>query len=121
MGLEFSKSGDVDIEIPADVVAVDEAFMVKDVSETLVWLYRTGVSIVVSTLDVSATGKVFSEVRDMMPWATRIKKCTAVCTVCGSDAHYTHKKVVSEKEIEVGGMDAYEPRCMAHHGAIRLL
>ena len=97
------------------VVAVDEAFMIPGVAETLVWLYRNGYSILVSSLELSATGTAFAEIEKLMPWATRVEKCTAVCTVCGRDAHYTHKKQLGGDEIEVGGSELYEPRCFLHH------
>ena len=98
-----------------DVVAVDEAFMIDGCAETLIWLFRKGISVVISTLDISANGKPFDEVKDVLPWATRVQKCTAVCVVCGADAPYTHRKLVSDDEIEVGGEELYEPRCFEHH------
>jgi thymidine kinase len=91
------------------------------VAGVLTWLYRTGIDVVVSTLDISATGKPFHEVEKLLPWATHIEKCSAVCTQCGRDAFYTHKKQVSsDDEIEVGGAEMYEPRCSRHHIAIDL-
>jgi len=98
------------------VIAVDEAFMVPGISDALVFLYHSGFSIVVSTLDIASNGKPFPEVVKMMPWATRIEKCTAVCTVCGEDAYFTHKKKVGGDEfiVEVGGSELYEPRCAQH-------
>lgn len=103
-----------------DVVAVDEAFMIPNIAEVLVWLYRNGISVVASTLDLSSTGKPFHEVERMMAWATHVEKCAAVCTVCGRDAFYTHKKQVDEDrgEIQVGGAELYEPRCFQHHLAV---
>jgi len=59
---------------------------------------------------------VFEEVRDMMPWATKIEICPAVCPITGRDAYYTHRKIESVNEITVGGADIYEPRCWEHHG-----
>lgn len=105
---------------PIHVVAVDEAFMISDVAEALIYVYRLGVSVVVSTLDVSAAGKPFKEIEKMLPWATSIEKCTAVCVVCGANAHYTHKKQVSDQEIEVGGAELYEPRCFSCHTMIAI-
>lgn len=97
-----------------NVVAVDEAFMIPGVAEALVWLYRNGFTIIVSSLDISATGKPFPEIEKMLVWATQVKKCCAVCTVCGRDAYYTHKKQANDEEIEVGGSEMYEPRCARH-------
>ena len=93
------------------VVAVDEAFMIPGISESLIWLYRNGFTVLVSSLEMSAAGKPFKEIEKMFPWATKVEKCSAICTVCGRDAHYTHKKQTGGDEIEVGGDDLYEPRC----------
>jgi len=104
-----------------DVIAVDEAFMINNVAEVLEWLYRNGINIVVSTLDISSSGKSFNDVGRILTWATHVVKCPAVCTVCGRDAFYTHKKNVDEDEnveIAVGGVEMYEPRCFNHHIAI---
>lgn len=105
----------LELESLPDVVAVDEAFMIPGVAETLLWLYQRGISIVVSTLDLSSNGKPFKEVKDLLPWATSVKKCTAVCVECGADARYTHKKSTNDDEIQVGGSELYEPRCFSHY------
>ena len=98
-----------------DVIAVDEAFMIPGVSWVLTDLFKKGKTIVVSSLDLSATGKAFEEMEALFPWATCIEKCPAVCTECGADAYYTHKKVEDTAEITVGGSELYEPRCWTHH------
>ena len=101
-----------------DVVAVDEAFMIEGVAEALLSIFRSGKSVLVSSLQLSASGKVFEEVRDMMPWATRIEVCPAVCPISGRDAYYTHRKLAGMAEIAIGGSDMYEPRCWEHHDFI---
>ena len=98
-----------------DVIAVDEAFMIPGVSWVLTDLFKKGKTIVVSSLDLSATGKAFEEIEALFPWATHIEKCPAVCTICNEDAYYTHKKVEDLAEIAVGGAELYEPRCWKHH------
>jgi thymidine kinase len=104
-----------DVDDVFDVVAVDEAFMIDGVADVLLELFRQGKTIVVSSLQLSSSGNVFTEIRDMMPWATRIEVCPAVCTMSGKDAYYTHRKVDGLKEIAVGGEELYEPRCWEHH------
>jgi thymidine kinase len=96
-------------------VAVDEAFMIKECDKSLIWLYQKGVTILVSSLDLSFKGKPFKEIKEMMPWATKIIKCPAVCGVCGEDAFYTYRKSLTEDEIMIGGKEAYDPRCFMHH------
>jgi thymidine kinase len=98
-----------------EVVGIDEAFMIDGVSDAALALFRKGLTVVVSSLQISATGNVFEEVRDMMPWATKIEVCPAVCPVTGLDAFYTHRKFENMEEISVGGSDLYEPRCWFYH------
>lgn len=108
----------MNLDAEPHVVAVDEAFMIQGAAQTLIWLYTYGFTIVVSSLEMSAAGKPFHEMEKMLPWATKVEKCVAVCTVCGRDAYYTHKKRVNDDEIEVGGAELYECRCFSHHIAI---
>lgn len=109
----------IKIDDEPNVIAVDEAFMIPGIAEVLIWLYRQGINVVVSTLDLSSMGKPFSEIEKMLIWATHIEKCAAVCTVCGKDAFYTHKKTSGHdddsKTVQVGGADMYEPRCSRCH------
>jgi len=98
-----------------DVIAIDEAFMIDGCASAALELFRLGKTLVISSLQLSASGNVFTEVRDMMPWATKIEVCPAVCTISGNDAYYTHKKIDDLAEITVGGSDLYEPRCWEYH------
>ena len=104
-----------DLEGDVDVIAIDEAFMIDDCAKAALSLFKQGITIIVSSLQLSASGNVFEEIRDMMPWATRIEICPAVCPISGRDAYYTHRKIDSIDEITVGGSDIYEPRCWEFH------
>ena len=116
----LSKVQSADILEYPDIIAVDEAFMIDDISSTLVSLYKKGITILVSSLDLSATCNPFDDIGSMSLFATRIEKCPAVCVACGEDAYYTHKKFKNNKEIEIGGKDLYEPRCWKHHSHMNL-
>jgi len=98
-----------------NVIAIDEAFMIDGIAAVALSLFKEGKTIIVSSLQLSASGNVFEEVRDMMPWATKIQICPAVCPITGRDAYYTHRKVDGLEEIAVGGSDLYEPRCWEYH------
>ena len=93
-----------------DVVGVDEAFMIDGCAEALIRLFRLGKTVVVSSIQMSASGNIFGEVQSMLPWATSIEVCPAVCVKTGNNAYYTVRKVENLSEIEVGGADIYEPR-----------
>lgn len=98
-----------------DVVAVDEAFMIPGSGKSLLNLYKSGITVVVSTLQLASTGNSYDEIKEILPWATKIEICPAVCTICGSDAFFTTKTGGKpEDEIEVGGSELYEPRCWSH-------
>jgi len=101
-------------------IAVDEAFMIEDIGEALVSLYRTGVSISVASLDMTASCKQFQRITSLYQWATEVVKCTAVCVSCGDEAHYTYKKLDDNEDIKVGGLDIYESRCYKCHPKVRL-
>jgi len=110
----------------ADVVLIDELFMIQESADVCIELFKKGYTVIASSIDLSFQGVPFAEVQKIMPYCTRIEKCTAVCPVCGEDARYTHKKpnikFVEEFEsderidpIEVGGSELYEPRCQLHY------
>jgi thymidine kinase len=98
-----------------DILAIDEAFMIPEIGQVLIDLYKSGKTVLVSSLDLSANCNAFPEMEKIMPYATKIVKCSAVCSVCGSDAYYTHRKDGDNTEIAVGGSEMYEPRCFQHH------
>ena len=104
-----------------DVLAIDEAFMIPGIAAYLYSLYARGMTVIVSSLDLSSNLEPFLEIQKMMPYATEVYKCASICgkEECYIDAHLTYKiEGVGEKasgEIEVGGAEMYEPRCHMHH------
>ncbi len=109
-------------ELP-QAIAVDEAFMIDNISDACLDLfYNKRIDVLVSTLDMSSSLTAFDEVCTLMGHATHIKKCKAVCTVCGEDASYTMRKneYADTDLIQVGGEDIYEARCLKHHAGIEL-
>ena len=102
-------------EFEIDVVALDEAFMIEQVSDVLIQIFKMGKTVLVSSLQLSSDGTPYEEMNKILPWATNIQICPAVCSVCGEDAYYTSKKNgKNHSTIEVGGSELYQPRCFAH-------
>lgn len=97
----------------ADIVAVDEAFMIPNCAEALINLFKAGKSIYVSSLQLSSKNKPFDEIVKLFPYTTRVEVCPAVCPICGQDAFYTISKNKTSN-IKVGGAEIYEPRCFTH-------
>jgi thymidine kinase len=106
----------VSLDYEFDLVAVDEAFMIDGVADVLIQLFKMGKTIVVASIEMSVSCSHFDEILLMMPWATEIEKCPAVCTQCQADAFYTHSKIeLGEDQLQVGGSNIYEPRCWQCH------
>ena len=97
------------------VIAVDEAFMIPDCGDHLVGLFKHGHTVLVSSLQLSSDFTPYKELQTMLPYATKIEVCPAVCSSCGADAYYT-KKIGgrSDHAIEVGGSEMYQPKCILH-------
>ena len=47
-----------------DVVGVDESFMIDNSASALISLFKQGKTIVISSIQMSATGNIFDEVKD---------------------------------------------------------
>jgi thymidine kinase len=101
----------LDLSRASDIIAVDEAFMIDGSAQALIELFKQGKTVYVSSIQLSASGHAFEEVKEMMPWATKIEVCPSVCPVTQRDAYYTIRKVDGLEEISVGGSEHYEPRC----------
>ena len=99
-------------------LAVDEAFMIDDIDKVLIKVFKEGISIIVSSIQLDAEERPFKNIRNIMPWATKIEICPAVCTMCDQDAYYT-KALVDIKnmtqEEKIGSQNMYEPRCFLHY------
>lgn len=99
----------------AEVVAVDEMMMIEGSGEAVLKLFSMGRDIIISSLQLSSKPSAFAEVEKVLPYATSIEVCPAVCAKCDRDAYYTHRTISSDEEIVVGGAESYEPRCFFHY------
>lgn len=99
-------------------IAVDEAFMIKNIDAVLIDYFRKGMSIIVSSIQLDAEEVPFESIKNMMPFATKIDICPAVCTKCDKDAYYTEALfdiANASQEDRVGSDNMYEPRCAKHY------
>lgn len=105
----------------AEIVAVDEMFMIPGSAEALLKLYFSGVTVLISTLQLSSEGKPFSEVTKILPYATCIQVCASVCAheSCSADAYFTRRLKEGGEEIEIGGVETYEPLCLEHYTKLK--
>ncbi len=101
-----------------DTVAVDEAFMLKNIDKVLIKIFRLGYNVIVSSIQLDANEKPFENIKNILPHATKIEICPAVCTMCDQDAYYTKALFDIEnatQEEKIGAKGMYEPRCFEHY------
>ena len=100
-----------------DTIAVDEAFMISNIDDVLIGLYKKGYNIIVASIQMDTKETPFGNIKNMLPWATKIEICPAVCTMCNEDAYFTEALFDIEnatQEEKIGGKSMYEPRCAKH-------
>lgn len=104
------------------LIAVDEGFMIKGIDKVLISLYRKRVSIVIASIQLDANEIPFESIKNILPWATKIEICPAVCTDCDQDAYFTEAMFDinnASDEERVGSHGMYEPRCAKHYTSFR--
>ncbi len=100
-----------------DCVVVEEAQFFKDLDFFCQYLIQLGKHIVLVGLDGDAQRKPFRQILDCIPWANKVVKLSALCSVCktGSEAPYTRYKMSSvqgDTQIDIGGAEKYEAVCL---------
>jgi len=100
-----------------DIIAVDEAFMINNIDIVLIDLFKKGYTIIVSSIQLSGENKPFENIKNILPWGTKIEICTAVCTKCDDDAFYTKALFdmnTANDSIKIGTKESYSPMCHKH-------
>jgi len=95
-----------------DVVGIDEAQFFDDtLIEVCNQLANRGIRVIVAGLDMDYLGNPFGPMPKLMAIAEYITKVHAICMRCGSLAHYSHRKIQSDKLVVLGETNEYEPLC----------
>lgn len=101
----------------ADVVGIDEVhFFAPALIDVVERIRKSGITIIVSGLDMDFRGQPFGCVPQLLAIADSIVKLDAVCMVCGGRATMSQRLInkcsvsQSEEQILVGD-DEYEARC----------
>ena len=100
-----------------NVIAIDEFQFIKgdvfSVSHFIGHIIDTGVTLIISGLDLDSDLVPFNNTKEILPYATHIFKHKAVCVCCGNDATTSFCKVEKTSKELIGDKDIYEPRCLA--------
>lgn len=97
------------------VIGIDEVQFLCDtpelVLEDLEKILDMGITIVLAGLDMDYMAQPFEIVKELMPKVDYLNKHHAVCKKCGTDAWVSHRKIKSDKRVELGAVEEYEPLC----------
>ncbi|MDD2563885.1 MAG: thymidine kinase [Salinivirgaceae bacterium] len=94
------------------VVGIDEAqFFDKGIIEVCDTLANQGIRVIVAGLDLDFLGRPFGPIPPLMAKAEYVTKVHAICVRCGSLASFSHRFGGSEKLVQIGESDTYEPLC----------
>lgn len=95
-----------------DVVGIDEAqFFDRGIIDVVQQLASMGIRVIVAGLDMDYRGKPFGPMPDLMAVAEYVTKVHAICVKCGDPANHSHRLSDSDKLVELGEKDIYEPLC----------
>lgn len=93
-----------------DVVGIDEAqFFDEGIVEVANQLANQGKRVIIAGLDMDFKGRPFGPMPNLMATAEYVTKVHAICVKTGNLAHYSHRKIKSDKLVELGEKDEYEP------------
>ena len=95
-----------------DVVGIDEAqFFDDNLVDVVQALANRGIRVIVAGLDMDYLGKPFGPMPALMAVAEYVTKVHAICVHCGDLAQHSHRLSKSDKLVELGEKDIYEPIC----------
>ncbi|MDO5654962.1 MAG: thymidine kinase [Flavobacteriaceae bacterium] len=93
-----------------DVVGIDEAqFFDPGILEVVNLLANSGKRVVIAGLDMDFMGRPFGPMPGLMAIAEYVTKVHAICVKTGNLANYSHRKTTSDKLVELGETEEYEP------------
>ncbi len=93
-----------------DVVGIDEAQFFDDgIVEVANQLANQGKRVIIAGLDMDFKGRPFGPMPYLMATAEYVTKVHAICVKTGNLANYSHRKIKSDKLVELGETSEYEP------------
>ena len=93
-----------------EVVGIDEAqFFDSRLPDVCNELANQGLRVIVAGLDMDSQGKPFGPMPNLMAIAEYVTKVHAICVKTGKLAQYSHRIIPSDKLVELGEQNLYEP------------
>lgn len=98
-----------------NLLVIDEAqfYDAEELFNVIYAMLRAKITIVVAGLTYKYTGKRFSWVNRLRPWASKITELCATCSVCGDTA--SMQNLLPGGKVMNGTAADFAPVCRAHH------
>lgn len=108
------------IEDDDDIIAIDELqFFDKDIVKVINKLIAMGKKVIGTGLDLDFKAEPFGSMAELLCYADKVDKLTAICMKCGSDYATRTQRLIDGKPadkhsplIMIGADETYEARCI---------
>ena len=81
-------------------------YLIVEVANALAY---QGTRVIVAGLDMAFIGRPFGPMPNLLATAEYITKVHAICVRTGNLANYSHRKIDSDRLVELGETSEYEP------------
>ena len=106
------------VSVESEVIGIDEAqFFSHELINTILDLIDQGKRVIVAGLNLDFKAVPFGPMPAIMALADHVTKLSAICIVCGADAHFSQRLVngkpakYDEPLVLVGAQESYQARC----------
>ena len=106
-----------------EIIMIDEAqfYSRRLVEKIREWVEERGIIVITTVLPTDYRGETFGIAGDLLAQADEYTPLTAICEYegdgrCDNPATRSFRKAHSEKQILIGGHEAYIPICRQHFG-----
>jgi thymidine kinase len=99
---------------PYNSIIIDEGQFISNLKNKVIyWCEKLEKNIIVGGLDGDYQRKPLGEILDLIPYATKYKKLSALCKNCNDGTHaiFTHRIINNNNQILIGSEDKYIPLC----------
>lgn len=107
------------IEESDQIIAIDELqFFEREIVDIVLSLVKSGKKVIGTGLDLDFKEEPFGPMGELLCYADKVDKLTAICMKCGSDLGNRTQRIIDGQPasaesplIMVGGDESYEARC----------
>lgn len=109
----------------AIIIVIDEAHFFtpesKEFVELIRFLVESGKKVIIAGLELDFRGEPFGPMPELLAYADKVIKLTAICSKCGNDTYCLTQRLVNgqpahyDDPLFLVGANQYEPRCRSCH------